>query len=358
MTKKITHTIMDSVFSNYAKASFPEHEWLVMKSGNFDAQPNSSTEFAIPADLKALERALESTDVWIIHRLFTDFYPLIKSLKSRGKKIVIQTWGPDYLIHSGRYPLDVLEPLTLNCWKETYNHLGWRRLYREYVVWRLLQNKVLRCLRLADSVHFCIPSEGCLREDICESHHRFIYKDWTEHVTDQTIDCDYSSVILGNSGDPTNNHIDAISRLAKFTKSINKVVIPLSYGGTIDYAHQVEQYANKVFSKNRVVILKEWLPLHDYERIVAQCGTVVLYHRRQQAAGGFAMALRQNKNIILNPNGQIQRWVDSYELDFKKITFSPPQYDNARKTKLLNFFSVKTSHQFLDFVSREYNCPS
>lgn len=349
----ITHTIKESVFADYAKASFPNHNWLVIKSGANVSEKSVQGELFIPKELSKLENALLETDIWVIHRLETELLPVMKAFKSRGKSIVIQTWGPDYLQHTGRYPLDVLEPQTLRWWKKAHEHTGLKRIYREAIVWRLWQKKVLQCLKMADSVHHCLPSETCNRSEIRESNLRFIYKDWTTAEFQQNKEYDYRSVIIGNSGDPTNNHLDAISQLAKFSSSINRVLIPLSYGGDDNYVGKVEAFAKDVFTPSKVVILKKWLPIDEYVRLVSRYGTLLLYHRRQQGAGNFALALKQNKNVILHSKGPLQAWAQAHGLDFSEMEFSAPRYNDEQKKKLLNFFSVSTSHQFMKFLARE-----
>ena len=351
--RNITHTIKESVFAEFAKASFPNHNWIVIKTGPNVSGDSVHGEFYIPQELSKLESALLETDIWVIHRLNVEFLPVMKAFKARGKKIVIQTWGPDYLHHTGRYPLDVLEPQTLRWWKKAYEHTGLKRIYREAIVWRMWQKQVLECLRMADSVHHCLPSETCNRAEILESSHRFIYKDWTTAEFQQNKEYDYRSVILGNSGDPTNNHLDAISQLAKFSSTINRVLIPLSYGGDDEYADQVQAFANDVFTPSKVVTLKKWLPLDEYERLTSQYGTVLLYHRRQQGAGNFALALKQNKNVILHSDGLLQAWTKSNGLDFSELEFSAPRYKDEQKKKLLKFFSMSTSNQFMKFLSTE-----
>ena len=83
----VVHTIMKGVFSSYAKEQFREERWLAMVDSR--SSRRELDEYNAVADMEVLEDIILAYDVWIIHRLYLEFEPLIKTAKSRGVKVLV-----------------------------------------------------------------------------------------------------------------------------------------------------------------------------------------------------------------------------------------------------------------------------
>lgn len=104
-------------------------------------------------------------------------------------------------------------------------------------------------------------------------------------------------VLLGNSADPSNNHLDAIDLLREIGIGDGKLVVPLNYGRR-DVAQAVARCATEAFGE-RAIILSDWLSIDAYNAVVSSCGTVVMNHLRAQAIGNISMALYKGAKVYL-----------------------------------------------------------
>jgi hypothetical protein len=345
---KIVNTIMKSVFANYAKKHWPELDWIVIgNQSDFEEK-----EFDLKKDFKIISDIIVEYEVWIIHRLFTEFAPLIMSFRKANKTVIIQTWGPDYLRGTGKYPIDKLEPLTRQWWIQQYHHTGFKKVWRELIVWKRWQRQIQQCLQLANSVHFCLPTETTGSLKIIESNLRFVYEPMSGSCSKRASIANTRKVLLGNSGDPTNNHLDALHALSHNCPDLENVLIPLSYAAPPGYAEIVEAEAQKLFGKSRVVILKDFLKPSEYNDVIQDYGTVMLYHIRQQAVGNFLIALEAGNNIILNRNGLLQKYALLNGIDLSQMVLEQPRYTAAHRAHLLSIFSRESTEEFLAEVKR------
>jgi dTDP-N-acetylfucosamine:lipid II N-acetylfucosaminyltransferase len=119
----------------------------------------------------------------------------------------------------------------------------------------------------------------------------FIFKD-------ESLSISGDNILLGNSASPTNNHLEAIDMLAKLNIKHRQVCIPLSYGSAA-YANSVIEYAKKVIPDNHKPITG-FLPLQEYNLLLANCGIVIMNHYRQQAVGNVLAALFLGAKVFLN----------------------------------------------------------
>ncbi len=106
-------------------------------------------------------------------------------------------------------------------------------------------------------------------------------------------------VLLGNSANPTNNHIEALELLRGRLPYGGRVLAPLSYGVA------PQGYAKAVAAAGRAALgehfepLTDWLPIEAYNRLLAGCGVVLMNHRRQQAVGNICAALYRGASVYM-----------------------------------------------------------
>lgn len=107
------------------------------------------------------------------------------------------------------------------------------------------------------------------------------------------------SVIVGNSADPSNNHIDVLNNIKNihFGEQV-KIITPLSYGNN-KYANEVERSFTAVFG-NSYRSLRSFMNLQEYCDVLATANTCIMAHKRQQAMGNIAMMLRLGYRIFMN----------------------------------------------------------
>lgn len=123
----------------------------------------------------------------------------------------------------------------------------------------------------------------------------------------ETIKQDNRSTIniqIGNSADPSNNHIQILDLLKKFKNENINIYAPLSYGNH-DYALEVVHYGKQHFGKKFIPLL-EFLKPEDYTRYLASIDIAIFNHERQQGLGNIFALLYLGKKIYIRSD--ISTW--------------------------------------------------
>lgn len=108
------------------------------------------------------------------------------------------------------------------------------------------------------------------------------------------------NIMIGNSGDPTNNHLDAFELLSKLYLKDSKIYSPLSYGGNPLYLKKVIERGKELWGE-RFYPITSFLPYTEYSKLAWNCGIVLFNHERQQAIGNILMALWRGAKVFLSP---------------------------------------------------------
>ena len=80
------------------------------------------------------------------------------------------------------------------------------------------------------------------------------------------------TVVIGNSGDPGNRHIEALHAVHERLGPATRVVIPFGYPpGNDAYARRVREAAERLFAPGNVRMPREMLDLDAYAALLADC---------------------------------------------------------------------------------------
>jgi dTDP-N-acetylfucosamine:lipid II N-acetylfucosaminyltransferase len=105
------------------------------------------------------------------------------------------------------------------------------------------------------------------------------------------------SIIVGNSGTPTNNHLDAVKKIAESGVEAN-LYIPLSYGDQ-SYVSFLKQ--NLGFYKNgRIEFMEKFMAFNEYLAFLSNTDALVMNHVRPQGYGNIFMMMYLNKPVFMN----------------------------------------------------------
>lgn len=107
------------------------------------------------------------------------------------------------------------------------------------------------------------------------------------------------SVILGNSGDPSNNHLEMIDLLNNLDAKIS-VVCPLSYGPS-SYIRKVIRKGNSIL-KDNFQALTSFLNYGEYMELLHSVQIAIYGFRRQQGIGNIVHLIHLGKTIYLDPS--------------------------------------------------------
>jgi len=128
------------------------------------------------------------------------------------------------------------------------------------------------------------------------------------------------NILVGNSADPTNQHVRVFEKLKNNIPEKAKVYVPLSYGD--------EAYRKKVLEKGEELLgeqflpLINFLPLDEYNAFLNTIDVAVFAHKRQQALSNIRTLLGMGKKVYMNPDSSAYGYLTSFGLvifDFNSL---------------------------------------
>jgi hypothetical protein len=139
-------------------------------------------------------------------------------------------------------------------------------------------------------------------------------------------DHDGLNILLGNSADPSNNHIEALKRLLPFKDHPLKIFAPLSYGDQ-NHAKKVTSQGKTWFG-DKFVPMTDFMPFEQYLEFLKSLDIAIFNHRRQQAMGNTITLLGMGKTVFMRSDVSHWRFLkglgiklnDVEELELCRIT--------------------------------------
>ncbi len=121
-----------------------------------------------------------------------------------------------------------------------------------------------------------------------------LYKDYNIQLkTHDTI-----NIQIGNSADPTNNHLDILEKLQKYKDENIKIFAPLSYGN-MEYAQEIADKGKELFGE-KFVAMVDFMPFEKYLDFLGEVDIAIFAHKRQQAMGNTITLLGLGKKVYLD----------------------------------------------------------
>lgn len=112
-----------------------------------------------------------------------------------------------------------------------------------------------------------------------------------------------NSILLGNSDTLTNNHFEAIDKLAELNLGDAKVYCPLSYEKG-QYAEDVALYGKQKLKSNFIPLL-EFLPKEEYEKTLGAVSIAIMNHNRSQALGNILALLYSGVKLYMSEDSTL-----------------------------------------------------
>lgn len=104
-------------------------------------------------------------------------------------------------------------------------------------------------------------------------------------------------VQVGNSSDPSNNHIEILSYLAKEIDLPIKVFCPLSYGS--DEHRDIVVKKGKELLGNKFIPITKLMSFDDYNNYMSSIDIAIFNHDRQQAMGNIIGLISLGKKVVM-----------------------------------------------------------
>lgn len=112
------------------------------------------------------------------------------------------------------------------------------------------------------------------------------------------------NILVGNSADSSNNHIEIFEILEKFKNKNIKLFTPLSYGDA-DYANEIILEGKKRF-KEKFKPITEIVSPNEYVDLLSKIDIAIFNHKRQRAMGNTISLLGLGKKVFMRSN--VSQW--------------------------------------------------
>lgn len=109
------------------------------------------------------------------------------------------------------------------------------------------------------------------------------------------------TILLGNSGDRANRHLQGLEAIYRQFGSNVRVIIPMGYPArNRAYIEAVAAHSKRLFPAENVQILTQKIAFDDYLTVLSQCDVGIFLFERQQGIGTICALLAMNIPVVLD----------------------------------------------------------
>ncbi|ENM3767350.1 TDP-N-acetylfucosamine:lipid II N-acetylfucosaminyltransferase [Vibrio cholerae] len=105
------------------------------------------------------------------------------------------------------------------------------------------------------------------------------------------------NILVGNSADPSNNHIELLEKLLPYKEDEIRIFVPLSYGDQ-EHAKKVIE-TGKTWFGDKFVPLTTFMEFDEYLKFLKNIDIAIFNHKRQQAMGNTITLLGMGKTVYM-----------------------------------------------------------
>lgn len=147
------------------------------------------------------------------------------------------------------------------------------------------------------------------------------------------------NIQVGNSADPTNNHLGVFKILEKYKDFNIHIYIPLTYGDK-NNAIIVNEVGRKIF-KDKITILTKHLSYDDYKKYLSLIDIAIFNHNRQQAMGNIINLLGLGKKVYMNKG--LSHWALLNDMGIKLFDINNFELELINENDAVNNYRIVKS---------------
>jgi dTDP-N-acetylfucosamine:lipid II N-acetylfucosaminyltransferase len=173
--------------------------------------------------------------------------------------------------------------------------------------------------------------------EYCQFHYGSLQDDAFRAVPAPARRGHQASIQLGQSASAFGNHLDAALSIQIAHRQRVRLVVPMSYGD-LDYRDEVlSRIGAMCFAAFDDI--RQYLPLHEFERRVASCELAIFGSKRQHALGNILIALCQGRQVLLDPENPTFGYLRTLGVmvdaisDIDRVLDGAAQFDAAHRLK-------------------------
>lgn len=104
---------------------------------------------------------------------------------------------------------------------------------------------------------------------------------------------------IGNNGQKSNNHMEAINMISKFANENIEVYVPLSYGGEKEYVDKIIKYGKENLGDKFIPIV-DFMSVEDYNDHLSNIHIGIFCNDRQQGMGNIHSLVYLGSKVFIN----------------------------------------------------------
>ncbi len=142
------------------------------------------------------------------------------------------------------------------------------------------------------------------------------------------------TILLGNSGDPTNRHEQALAEIHRQFGANVRVMVPMGYpAGNQSYIARIKAVAEQYFPDGQVSVLTENMDFPAYQSMLERCQLGYFIFQRQQGIGTLCLLIEKNIPFVVSRENPFWRDLTEQKLPvlFQGDTLTLPVIDEARR---------------------------
>lgn len=322
---KIIHFINDEKFIDAAMSFFDdvgcENTFIcIVSSLPYDLlyiKNKSRVNLVLDNDVLNILHNVEVYDMVCFHSLPITWYKYVLEVP-KEKEVMWSSFGFDIYYPMGGCPaihnMEIYKPITKKLYGSQRTSLF--GLLKTIVKWSVLPIRQYRIYsnnkkkreelinfqtQVVQRIDFCstiLQSEFALIKDRLKVGIKYYPSPYiSRNINIVKVDVDKENadyILVGNSADPSNNHLDVLRLISK-RKINNKIYMPLAYGNGKNKLYLIELFANN----DKYIIQDTFVARDEYDKILKKCRVAVMGHTRQQAIGNILYFLAHGLKVFL-----------------------------------------------------------
>jgi hypothetical protein len=289
---------------------------------------------AWPSELRIANKTLSGL-AWV--------FTFLNSARKAEKIILHGLWGFKVVVLLALYP-SILKKCYWVIWGgDLYNY----SIEKRNLKWRLRELFRRPVIRHMGHLVTYVPGDAELARKWYGATGQ--YHECLMYTSNVYRDCDVKTqpnstvnILIGNSADPSNNHLEILEKLKPLKSQNIAIYAPLSYGGEA-YAKTVIDVGKAIFG-DKFKPMTDFMPFDQYLQFLGQINIAIFAHKRQQAMGNTITLLGLGKKVYMRTDVTPWSLFDRLSVkvfDFQTIDLEP--IDNAtqneNESRIRNYFS-------------------
>lgn len=134
-------------------------------------------------------------------------------------------------------------------------------------------------------------------------------------VVQQSMPAEAFTVLLGNSGDSSNRHVEGLKAIREQFGGQVHIVVPLGYPPDNDaYIDSIASAAATLFPQGQVTLLRDNLAFDEYLKLIGRCHLGYFMFERQQGIGTLCLLIQAGVPFVLNRRNPFWRDISEQHL--------------------------------------------